>query len=348
MGPPGKGGRTYVVRRLTVSGSPCTLGSPSPSTRRSSSAANRILPTPMALRPLAVSVVLAAALLGTSVLREGGFVGVDTPPGTAGPSPVAVVPSPSAGASQTPGETAAPGATPRPSTGTGGTVTPPILASEQFRVWQHGSRDAKLVALTFDDGWSKDGLDGIVRILRAKQAPATFFPVARAVDRHPKTWRAIAEAGFPIAYHSWNHDNLSRMSAAKAQADIERSTRLIERVTGAPLFPVLRPPGGSYDRALLRVARENGMRAVVMWDVDTRDWTGRRPRSVYRSTLDAKPGSIILMHTDKSNTVKALPKIIDMLRKRGYTLVTVGQLIGLPGPVPVWMPREQQGGTPGR
>ena len=85
-----------------------------------------------------------------------------------------------------------------------------------------------------------------------------------------------------------------------------------------------------------------------MWDVDTRDWTGRRPRTVYRSTLDATRGSIILMHTDKANTVKALPRIIDTLRKRGYTLVTVGQLIGLPGPVPVFMPREQQGSTQGR
>ena len=54
----------------------------------------------------------------------------------------------------------------------------------------------------------------------------------------------------------------------------------------------------------MRVARESGMQAVVMWDVDTRDWTGRRPRTVYRSTLDATRGSIILMHTDKANTVE--------------------------------------------
>lgn len=302
----------------------------------------------MALRPLAVSVVLAAALLGTSVMREHSSAVIDAPTAAASPSPAAVAPSPSAGgASPSPGDAPAPGPTSKPAGG-GGTVRPPVLASQAFRVWQHGSRDARLVALTFDDGWSLEGIDDIVAILRAKQAPATFFPVARAVDRHPKTWRAIAEAGFPIAYHSWNHDNLSKMSAAKAKADILRSTRLIERVTGERLFPALRPPGGSYDRTLLRVARETGMEAVVMWDVDTRDWTGRRPRSVYRSAMDAKPGSIILMHTDKANTVKALPRIIDSLRKRGFTLVTVGQLIGLPGPVPVYMPREQQGANQGR
>ena len=302
----------------------------------------------MALRPLAVSVVLAAALLGTSVMREHGSAAIDAPVGTPDPSPVAAAPSPSGGdASQAPGQAPGPGPSTKPPRGDL-TVTPPVLASQTFRVWQHGSRTAKLVALTFDDGWNLDGIKKITAILRARRAPATFFPVAKAVERHPKTWRTLAEAGFPIAYHSWNHDNLAKMSAAKAKADILKSRRLIERVTGAPLFPVMRPPGGSYDRTLLRVARAAGMDAVVMWDVDTRDWTGRRARAVYRAALDAKAGSIVLLHTDKANTVRALPRIIDGLRKRGYTLVTVGQLIGLPGPVPVYMPREQQGTTQGR
>src|SRR5690349_12332925 len=235
----------------------------------------------MALRPIAVSVVLAAALLGTSVMREHGSAVGDAPVPTPGSSPIAAAPSPTgAPATQAPGAVPSPVPSAQPSPAqpspSGGTVTPPVLASAKFRVWLHGSRNAKLVALTFDDGWSLDGVRDIVRILRDKRAPATFFPVARAVERHPNTWRAVAQAGFPIAYHSWNHDNLAKMSPTKAKADIDKSTRLIESLTGAPLFPVVRPPGGSYDKSLLRVARDAGMRAVVMWDVDTRDWTGRK------------------------------------------------------------------------
>ena len=304
----------------------------------------------MALRPLAVSVVLAAALVSTNVMHDGGAAELDGPIGSVAPSapPAAVAPStaPTPGASG--GQAAGPTPSPRPPTSSGATTRPPVIAADEFRAWEHGPRTGKVVALTFDDGWSLEGVEDIVAILKAKQAPATFFPVARAVARHPGTWRSIAAAGFPIANHSWNHGNLAKMSATKAAADIQRSTAAIERVIRVPLFPVLRPPGGVLDRTLMRVARESGMRAVVMWDVDTRDWTGRRPRSVYRSTLDATRGSIILMHTDKANTVKALPRIIDKLRKRGYVLVTVGQLIGLPGPVPVFMPREQRGSTQGR
>jgi peptidoglycan/xylan/chitin deacetylase (PgdA/CDA1 family) len=304
----------------------------------------------MALRPLAVSVVLAAALVGTSVMHDGGAAVLNGPIGSASPStpPAAVVPSPSPAPGASAGQAPDPTPSPRPATSTGTPTRPTVTAADQFRAWTHGPRTAKVVALTFDDGWSLEGVQDVVAILKAKRAPATFFPVARAVARHPKTWRSIAAAGFPIANHSWNHDNLAAMSAIKAAADIQRSTRLIERVIRAPLFPVLRPPGGAVDRTLMRVARESGMRAVILWDVDTEDWTGRRPKAVYKATLDAKRGSIILMHTDKANTVKALPRIIDTLRKRGYTLVTVGQLIGLPGPVPVFMPRQQRGATQGR
>ena len=304
----------------------------------------------MAIRPLAVSVVLAAALVGTNVMHDSGSAVLDGQIGVAAPSaaPLAVVPTasptPGASAGQVPGPTP----TPRPATSTGATTRPPVTAADRFQAWDHGPRTAKVVALTFDDGWNLAGVKEVVAILKAKQAPATFFPVARAVERHPKTWRSIAAAGFPIANHSWNHGNLAQMSAKKAASDIQRSTRLIERVIRMPLFPVLRPPGGALDGTLMRVARASGMRAVVMWDVDTRDWTGRRARAVYRAALDATRGSIILLHTDKANTIKALPRIIDTLRERGYTLVTVGQLIGLPGPVPVFMPREQQGSTQGR
>ena len=216
----------------------------------------------MAIRPLAVSVVLAAALVGTNVMHDGGAAVLDGPIGSAAPSasPEAVVPSPAATPGASGGQAPAPTPTPRPATSTGTTTRPTVTAADRFQAWDHGPRTAKVVALTFDDGWSLEGVQDVVKILKAKQAPATFFPVARAVARHPKTWRSIAAAGFPIANHSWNHGNLAQMSAKKAAADIQRSTRLIERIIRMPLFPVLRPPGGALDRTLMRVARESGMK----------------------------------------------------------------------------------------
>ena len=303
----------------------------------------------MSLRPIAASVVFAAALLSASVIHDGGAGVIDQ--GTAGvgsatASPAGATASPVIG-SASPGAGASPGASPAasaapslapgasPGTATGGSQQP-LTAATSFRVWEHGPRDAKLVALTFDDGWNLKDLGAIVAILEEKHAPGTFFPVARAVLRHPETWRGIAAAGFPIGNHSWNHDDLSKMTSAKARADLRRATATIERVTGVPLFAAVRPPFGSTDASFRKAALGAGMRAIVLWDIDTRDWTGIRPVKVLQAALKAKRGSIIVMHTDKSNTVTALPKIIDGLRADGYTLVTVGQLIGLPGPIPTF------------
>ena len=310
----------------------------------------------MALRPIAVSVVLAAALLARTCSTTGARRS-STARSPASRSRHRALPGqrvrrvrhggpdklPLAGLG---GHVAREQLAAHPPVGRPGrpAVIPdgPVTAADRFAIWNHGARTAKLVALTFDDGWNLTDLRKIVAILEAKEAPATFFPVGRAVLRHPGTWRSVAALGFPIGNHSWNHDDLSRGPASKALKDINRATRAIERTTGVDLFPAIRPPFGTYDASFRKAARAAGMRAVIMWDVDPRDWSGIRPRAVVKGALAARRGSIIVMHTDKMNIVHALPKIIDGLRAKGFKLVTVGQLIGLPGPVPIFVDREQR------
>jgi peptidoglycan/xylan/chitin deacetylase (PgdA/CDA1 family) len=320
----------------------------------------------MPLRPIAVSVVLAAALLGTVVLHDGGAGVLDGPVAastpTQAPAPsespgtTASSGSPAPAASETPAGSpdsvaspdviGSPAATPSSTPGAG--APSPGTAADGFAVWRHGAPTAKRVALTFDDGWNLEHTQQIFAILQAKHAPATFFPVGRAVLRHPLTWHRIAAAGFPIGNHSWNHDDLSKLTAAKAQADMTKSRTAIERTIGVPAFAAVRPPYGAYDQTFLDAAQAAGMKGVILWNLDTDDWTGITPRKVVRAALKAGRGSIIVMHTDKSNTVKALPRIIDGLRARGFTLVTVGELIGLPGAIPSFGDRNLREYLPGR
>ena len=66
-----------------------------------------------------------------------------------------------------------------------------------------------------------------------------------------------------------------------------------------------------------------------MWDVDTLDWKTRSTsETVRRALAGVKPGSIILMHDIHAPTVAAAPKLIKELKKRGYKMVTVEQLLG--------------------
>lgn len=67
---------------------------------------------------------------------------------------------------------------------------------------------------------------------------------------------------------------------------------------------------------------------TIQWDVDSLDWKGISSEEIAARVLKkTQNGSIILMHNDGKNTVKALPAIIAGLQAKGYEFVTIGELI---------------------
>ena len=198
----------------------------------------------------------------------------------------------------------------------------------------HGPRDQKVVALTFDDGWGTRTLRKIFRVLKDRHVNATFFPVGQAVRHDPTTWRRIAKADFPIADHTYDHGTLKGLCYPEQRLELARARATYEKLLGVTPLPVMRPPGGLWDEATLAAATSAGEAALVLWDVDTRDWTGIGSRRVRASALAGGKGSIVVMHTSSMATVRALPRIIHRYRERGFEFVTIGQLLGIPGSVP--------------
>jgi len=198
----------------------------------------------------------------------------------------------------------------------------------------HGPRDEKVVALTFDDGWGARTLRKILRVLREKHVNATFFPVGQAVRLDPTSWRRIAAAGFPIADHTFDHRTLAGLCYEEQRRELARARRTFADVLGLTSLPVMRPPGGEFDDATRSAARSAGEPTIVLWDVDSDDWTGIGFRRIRANSLSGTKGSIIVLHTSAMSTVRALPGIIRGYRKRGFEFVTVGQLLGIDGPIP--------------
>jgi peptidoglycan/xylan/chitin deacetylase (PgdA/CDA1 family) len=198
----------------------------------------------------------------------------------------------------------------------------------------HGPRDQKVVALTFDDGWGRRTLRRILRILRQQHVNATFFPVGQAVRLDPESWRRIAAAGFPIANHTFDHGTLAGQCFADQRRELARAQREYAKVLDVAPLPVMRPPGGLFDDATRAAATSTGQPTIVLWDVDTSDWTGIGFRRIKANALAGTKGSIVVLHTSSMSTVRALPGIIRGYRKRGFQFVTIGQLLGIAGPVP--------------
>ncbi|MEU1629976.1 polysaccharide deacetylase family protein [Streptomyces sp. NPDC020096] len=190
-------------------------------------------------------------------------------------------------------------------------------------------RKTKCVALTFDDGPSRYTAS-LLNILDARHAKATFFQIGPHALAFPQVARRAYREGFAIGDHTVTHPHLTRISTARIRYEVRTAARQIARVTGhAPT--IMRPPFGAQDA---RVRAAVGM-PLIMWDVGPRDWKIRKTPSVERGVLTkVHPGAIVLLHDTYPTTIAAVPHIVDVLHARGYTLVTVPQLLAHPGMSP--------------
>ncbi len=189
--------------------------------------------------------------------------------------------------------------------------------------------DSRVVALPFDDGPWPGQTDRILDILAENEIKASFFMIGYLAERHPDLARRVAEEGHVIGNHTQSHRTLTRESGESVRQQIVDGNLTLEAITGvAPKW--FRPPGGAMDPRVLDEAQREGLK-LVMWDADPRDW--RRPgvQPMLEGLLkQIGPGSVVLMHDgggDRSQTVELLPLLIEELRERGYTFVTLDDLM---------------------
>lgn len=195
------------------------------------------------------------------------------------------------------------------------------------RVVRRGEGGRLRVALTFDDGGAEWRANEILDVLREAGVRSTFFLLGEWVREHPGMVRRMAAEGHELANHSYSHPRLSWLDAAVMREEILAAKAAFEEVAGRGEARLFRPPYGVYDGTLAGVLGELGYRGPVLWDVDSRDWTGLGQEAIVERVLaDTGPGSIILFHLHGQNTAAALREIIAALRARGYEMTTVGDL----------------------
>lgn len=191
----------------------------------------------------------------------------------------------------------------------------------------------KIIALTFDDGPNDHATREIMGLLDKYQVKATFFLVGSNVEAHPMLARDLVEAGHEIGNHTWDHKGIS--TPATYRREIMAAQQTIEHATG--VRPALfRPPYGQKTPWMLAEVKKQNMRAIG-WSVSANDPRQPPPEILAgRVIRGAKPGAIILLHdgaaggppsVDRSNTVAALPLIIERLLQQGYQFVTVSDLL---------------------
>src|SRR5512138_1797717 len=212
----------------------------------------------------------------------------------------------------------------------------PTLPHAEVRFITHGDRDKPYVALTFDlcqkpelPAWFDRG---IYDVLMKYDAPATFFMGGDWMRTHvDETLFLASNPKFELGNHSWSHPDFPGLSEEAMTKEILKTQNLLYQLTGrqARLF---RLPAGLYDDLTLSVVAWHGL-YTIQWDVETGDPdpTIDAERMNWAVRERVQNGSIIIMHANGRgwHTAEALPEMIQYLRGKGYTLVTVSQLLGL-------------------
>lgn len=192
------------------------------------------------------------------------------------------------------------------------------------------SNPKKYVAITFDDGPSVY-TRRILKVLSRHKARATFFELGKSIKAYPSISRAVVAQGSQVAAHSYSHRAFTSMTNAQLARDAKRVNTIISRYTKRHNRYV-RPPYGAVNKRVRHQLKAMGLH-TVLWTKDTRDWS--RPgvsAIVSRATSHVSNGSIILLHDgggNRSQTLKALPLILQKLKSKGYTFVTIDQLYKL-------------------
>jgi peptidoglycan-N-acetylglucosamine deacetylase len=216
-----------------------------------------------------------------------------------------------------------------------------------YTVDMYGSSPKK-IAITFDDGPDPQWTPKILDVLKDKGVTATFFLIGVEAEEYPSITKRIYAEGHEIGNHTFTHPDISNVSRRYFEVELNLTERFFEGKLGVK--PVLFRPPYSIDQEpdtadqVRPLERAQDLGYITIGDkIDPNDWRDnpRRPANeivadVLKNLPPCDPGNltcgnIVLLHDgggNRSETLKALPEIIDGLRQRGFEVVPVSSLLG--------------------
>jgi peptidoglycan/xylan/chitin deacetylase (PgdA/CDA1 family) len=211
------------------------------------------------------------------------------------------------------------------------------VESPSASIFASGPGRDQRIALTFDDGPAAS-TDAVLDVLTTEAARATFFVIGGFVSGREATLQRARASGHELGVHGFEHLNALLVREPEVLSrELSACADELERAVGERPHLVRPPYGGDAGRTA-REAGKLGLGPVVLWSVLGFDWEeGERAESLVERVLrEAHPGAIVCLHdgdrkdpaVSRGATVAALPAIIQGLRRDGYDLVTVSELLG--------------------
>ena len=201
-------------------------------------------------------------------------------------------------------------------------------STEATAIYKAETKEKKL-ALTFNISWGEEKAIPILDVLKENEINnATFFLSASWAERHPDIVERIVKDGHEIGSHGYRYENYPGWEDEKVRKDIQRAHQTLYELTNKSP-KLLRPPNGNFDKRVLKIAEAQNYK-LIHWSIDSQDYSNPGVEQIVSNVMDnASGGDIVLFHASDrvKQTHKALPTIINQLKKKGYSFVSVSELI---------------------
>lgn len=211
--------------------------------------------------------------------------------------------------------------------------------------------DDKVIALTIDDAPSEYTRE-ILGLLEANAAHATLFVIGGQVGGREEVLREAVAAGHELGNHGMHDEAAVGLDPAELEDQIGRVQGMIRQAYadaaasagggvgvvdggggggGGPKHQYFRPGSGVFSTGMRALADRLGYRLVLggiyPHDPQLPYWR----LNAWHVLSMARSGGIIVCHDRRGWTVPMLRRVLPELRRRGYRVVTVTELLEASG-----------------
>lgn len=213
-----------------------------------------------------------------------------------------------------------------------------------YVIRKYGKAPDSTIILTFDDGPDPKFTTEILDILKAENVPASFFMIGQNMESNIPLVQRIYKEGYEIGNHTFTHPNLADVTVERARLEMNATRRLMEIITGHSTV-MFRPPFNADAepqdlQEIIPVEESRKENYITIGEsIDPQDWdvTGAVTPPINSDSIFDRIvryqslGSVILLHDaggNRSQTVKALPRIIHYFKDKHYHFGTIAELLG--------------------
>jgi len=189
---------------------------------------------------------------------------------------------------------------------------------------------APTLALTIDDGTSTEVVAGYVDFAARTGVRLTFFPngsYASWTDVAPAL-RPLVESGqVCFGNHTWSHPDLATISDGEVAEEITRAEDFLQQTYGVGSAPFLRPPFGSHDDRVDRIAADLGHPTIAMWNGTLGDDRMIGPAELLGHAQEwFLARTTVVGHANRPAVLQVLPDLQRLVEERQLVTVTLADV----------------------